>query len=353
MSAVTPPAPLHVVLGTGPAGTTLAEELLRQGLRVRTVDRTGRAKLPGVEAVAADLGSPAAAREAVAGAEVVHHCVNVAYEHQVEMMPALQKVIVDATAEAGARLVVMDTLYPYGPSGGEPLTEDAPWRATSRKGRMRARLDEAYLAAHRAGRLPVVLARAADFYGPRVVNSTLGGAVFPAALTGGTVIALGSLDLAHSFTYIGDVARGMARLSQEPDAFGRAWHLPTAAAPTVREVLDLVRDRTKITFETEVLTEPRSWGPFDDAFMAEYAELFYQHTETQTMVSDAFEQRFGTAPTPLRDGIGATVDWYWSWLAERSAERSAEQSAEGRAEGYAEGREEVCGEGSAAVNGAV
>ncbi|MEV5593333.1 NAD-dependent epimerase/dehydratase family protein [Streptomyces sp. NPDC052496] len=321
MSAVTSsPAPLHVVLGTGPAGTTLAEELLRQGYRVRTVDRSGRGGLPGAEAVAADLGSPAAAREAMAGAAVVYHCVNVAYELQVEVMPALQKVIVDAVAAVGARLVVMDTLYPYGSSGGEPLTEDTPWRATSRKGRMRAQLDEVYLAAHHAGRLPVVLARAADFYGPRVVNSSLGAATFPAALTGGTVMALGCLDLPHSFTYIWDVARGLARLGQEPDAYGRAWHLPTAPAPTVREVLELIREHTGVPFATEVLTEPRPWGGFDEAFMAEYAELFYQHTEAQVMVSDAFERRFGMAATPLRGGVGATVDWYRGWLAQQGVE---------------------------------
>ncbi|MFH8749255.1 NAD-dependent epimerase/dehydratase family protein [Streptomyces rimosus] len=313
-----PARPLHVVLGTGPAGLTLAQVLLRQGLRVRTVDRTGRTVLPGAEAVTADLGSPDAAREAVRGAEVVYHCVNVAYELQVEVMPALQKVIVEAVAAAGARLVVMDTVYPYGPSRGEPLTEDSPWRATSRKGRMRAELDEAYLAAHEAGRLPVVLARAADFYGPRVLNSTLGATTFPPALTGGTVMAIGTLDLPHSFTYIGDVARGLARLGQEPAEYGRAWHLPTAPAPTVREVLDLVRECVGTPFETEVLTEPRAWGPFDESFMAEYAELFYQHTEGQTMVSDAFEQRFGMAPMPLRAGIGATVDWYRGWLMERS-----------------------------------
>ncbi|GAA4986676.1 SDR family oxidoreductase [Kitasatospora paranensis] len=253
-------APLHVVLGTGPAGTTLAEELLRRGHRVRTVDRSGRGGLPGAEAVAADLGDPAAARRAIEGADVVHHCVNVAYELQVEVMPRLQKVLLDAVQDTGARLVVMDTLYPYGPSLGEPLTEDTPWRATSRKGRMRAELDAAYLRAHEEGRARVVLARAADFYGPRVLNSSLGAATFPAALSGGTALALGSLDMPHSFTYIGDVARGLARLGEEPDAFGRVWHLPTVAAPTVRHTLDLVGQLTGVPFETHLLDSPARGG---------------------------------------------------------------------------------------------
>jgi nucleoside-diphosphate-sugar epimerase len=111
---------------------------------------------------------------------------------------------------------VLDTLYPYGSTGGAVMTEDTPWRATSRKGRMRAALDENYLSAHREGRARVVLGRSADFVGPGVVNSALGGAVFPGALTGGEVLALGDIDLPHSYTYIGDVAAGLAALGEHP-----------------------------------------------------------------------------------------------------------------------------------------
>jgi nucleoside-diphosphate-sugar epimerase len=311
----------HVVLGTGPAGSTLAEELIRRGHRVRTVDRTGRVRVPGAEAVTADLMDPGAARAAVDGATVVYHCVNVAYERQVEVLPPLQKVLLDAVEAAGARLVVMDTLYPYGPSHGQPLTEDSPWRATSRKGRMRAELDAAYLQAHRDGRMPVALGRAADFYGPRVLNSSLGATTFPAALTGGTVLALGDLDLSHSFTYIGDVARGLAGLGEERSASGRVWHLPTAPAPTVREVLRLIGQQVDAAFAVEVLDAAGPWGPFDETFMAEYAELFYQHTEAQVMDSSAFDAHFDVRPTPLADGLAATLAWYRRWLAE-SAQRT-------------------------------
>lgn len=54
------------------------------------------------------------------------------------------------------------------------MTEATEWRATTRKGRIRAELDEARLAAHRAGRVSSVLGRSADFVGPGVLNSTLG-----------------------------------------------------------------------------------------------------------------------------------------------------------------------------------
>ncbi|MEC4019355.1 NAD-dependent epimerase/dehydratase family protein [Streptomyces sp. H27-D2] len=309
-------ADLHVVLGTGPAGSSLAAELVRRGHPVRTVDRSGGSPaVPGAERVAADLSDPEAARAAVEGASVVYHCVNVAYHLQVEAMPVIQRAILSAAEKAGARLVVVDTLYPYGETGGRAMTEDTPWRATSAKGRMRAELDRIYLDAHSSGRARVVLGRAADCFGPGVLNSSLGGAAFPGALTGGSVLALGDIDLPHSYSFIGDVARGLAVLGESPDADGRVWHLPTGSAPTTREVHELIAARVghPLTVETLVVAEP--WGPFDAVFMDSYRELFYQHTEPQIMDSSAFERRFGVEPTPLPDALDATIDWYREFLA--------------------------------------
>lgn len=176
---------LQVVLGAGPAGTALAVELVRRGHPVRLVDRAAAGPaLEGVDRFAADVATPEGARAAVGGAAVVYHCVNVAYHLQVEAMPRIQRAVLAAVEAEGARLVVLDTLYPYGETHGAVMTEDTPWNATTDKGVMRAELDARYLAAHTEGRLRVVLGRSADFVGPGVLNSTLGGAVFPAALTG-------------------------------------------------------------------------------------------------------------------------------------------------------------------------
>ncbi|SEF13873.1 NAD-dependent epimerase/dehydratase family protein [Jiangella alba] len=301
---------LHVVLGTGPAGTTLAEQLLRRGHTVRTVDRRGTTPLDGAQPYAADVRDPVAAAAAVAGAAVVYHCVNVPYERQVEVMPRIQESVLAAAEATGARLVVTDTLYPYGPTGGEAMTEETPWRAVAVKGRMRADLDGRYLQAHQRGRVRVTLGRAADFFGPRVFNSSLGAAVFPAALTGETALAMGDIDLPHSYSYIRDVAAGLALLGERPDAAGRVWHLPTAPAVSTRRVHELIAELTGRPLSVDVLTEPGPWGPFDDVFMAEYAELFYQYLEPQVMDSSAFHLTFGVRPTPLADALAETVAWY-------------------------------------------
>ncbi|GHB40016.1 epimerase [Streptomyces viridiviolaceus] len=316
MSATTPQtrAP-HAVLGAGPAGTALARELARRGHPVRLVDRKGGGPaLEGVERFAADVSTPDGARAAAGEAAVVYHCVNVGYHLQVEVMPRVQQAVLAAVQDSGARLVVLDTLYPYGETGGAVMTEDSPWQATSRKGRMRAELDERYLAAHRAGRARVVLGRSADFVGPGVLNSSLGAAVFPGALTGGKVLGLGDIDLPHSHTDIRDVATGLATLGERPEGDGRVWHLPTAPAVSTREIHAMIEKRVGRALDVVVLEEPRPFGPFDEQFMAEYAEMFYQHTEPQIVDSSAFERAFGTAPTPLADTVEATLAWYREWL---------------------------------------
>lgn len=303
--------PLHVVLGAGPAGTTLAGELVRRGHAVRLVSRSAPENtVEGVQPFAADVSTADGALAAAAGAAVLYHCVNVPYHRQVEVMPRIQCAVLAAAEATGARLVVLDTLYPYGPTRGEVMTEDTPWRATSRKGRMRAQLDERYLDAHRAGRARVVLGRSADFVGPGVLNSTLGGAVFPAALGGGEILGLGDIDLPHSYTDIRDVAAGLATLGTRPEGDGRVWHLPTAPAVTTREIHAMIEERVGHPLQRVVLTEPRPFGPFDAEFMDEYAEMFYQHTEPQIVDSTAFERAFGVRPTPLDATLDATVEWY-------------------------------------------
>ncbi|MFG2569318.1 NAD-dependent epimerase/dehydratase family protein [Streptomyces sp. NPDC048567] len=307
---------LHVVLGAGPAGTALAAELAGRGHQVRLVDQSGDGDAPdGVQRFAADASTTEGARAALDGAAVAYHCLNVGYHLQVEVMPRIQRSVLAAAETAGARLVVLDTLYPYGETHGAVMTEDTPWNATSRKGRMRAELDARYLAAHDEGRLRVVLGRSSDFVGPGVLNSTLGGAVFPAALTGGEVPVLGDIDLPHSYTYIGDVAAGLATLGENPDGDGRVWHLPTAPALTTRQIMDLVAQRIGRPLNLTVIAEPRPFGPFDEVFMAEYAEMFYQHTEAQIVDSTAIEKAYGLTPNPMPSTVDATLAWYGELLA--------------------------------------
>ena len=92
--------------------------------------------------------------------------LNPGYQSWAELFPPLQDSVLAAAEATGARLVAMENVYMYGPTGGRPLTEELPYAATTRKGRTRAQMAEDLLEAHRRGRVEVAIGRASDFFGP-------------------------------------------------------------------------------------------------------------------------------------------------------------------------------------------
>ena len=306
----------HVVFGTGPVGATLADELVAGGKRVRLVNRSGQTAEPppaGVELVRGDAADPATVRELSAGAATIYNCTNVPYERWPELLPRLQENMIEGAAAAGAKLVVIDTLYLYGPTGGRPMTETTPHDAVSRKGRLRAELAWGYLQAHRVGKVRVAIGRSADFFGPRVLNSTLGQFAFPPALAGDELVAFGDVDLPHSYAFMPDVARGLVTLGERDEALGREWLLPVNPASTTRRVANAIGAALGRPLEIASipsLDAARALGVLDPVFADEYEELFYQHTEPQIVDSGAIERAFGLRPTPLDEALSATVRWY-------------------------------------------
>lgn len=79
----------------------------------------------------------------------------------------------------------------------------------------------------------------------------------------------------------------------------------------------MIEERVGRPLDLTVIAEPRPFGPFDEVFMAEYAEMFYQHTEGQTVDSSAIEKAFGLSPNPLPDSVDATLAWYRDFLGGR------------------------------------
>src|SRR4051794_3489451 len=128
---------VHLVIGSGPVGTTLALALVRTGERVRVVTRSGRGPdHPGIELVAADVTDLDAAAAAGADAAVVYGCANAPYSAAAweEVWPSLQQGGLAAARAGAGRYVAVENLYTYGEVDGR-RTEATPLAATGRKGR--------------------------------------------------------------------------------------------------------------------------------------------------------------------------------------------------------------------------
>ena len=205
---------LHVVFGTGQVGGALAAHLVRLGLAVRVVSRHQPSALDdGVEWRPADVTDPEAARDAAKGASVIYQCLNAPYTQWPALFPPLQRGVLAAAEDSGALLVSLENLYGYGPAGGRPVTEDLPMAATTVKGRTRAAMTGELLAAAKTGQARITIGRASDFFGPGVTEgSTLGERVFGHALAGRPADFLGNPDLPHTYSYVPDIAAGLATL---------------------------------------------------------------------------------------------------------------------------------------------
>lgn len=304
----------HVVLGTGAIGRAVMEELLQRGESVRMVNRSGKMnEAPaGVQVIASDLYDPANVREMTAGAKVVYHAAQPSYNQWPEKFPLLQKSIIDGLTGSAAKLVLVENLYMYGDTDGKPISEDTPYNAHTRKGRVRAEISRAAFQAHREGRVRVSAGRGGNFFGPWGTDSTMGARAFYPLLRGKPAQLIGRTDQPHSHTYVKDFGTALVILGERPAADGQAWHVPNDQ-PRLSQG-ELVR-----MFAQEAGVEPKisSMGKLMMAIgglfipeARETVEMMYEFDKPFIVDSSKFEQAFGMKAMPMRDAIRETVNWY-------------------------------------------
>ena len=308
----------HVVLGTGAIGRAVMEELLKRGESVRMVNRSGKMdEVPaGVELVASDLYDPAKVRELTRDAEVVYQASQPNYTQWPEKFPLLQKSIIEGLSGSSAKLVLVENLYMYGDTNGKPLTEDTPYHAHTRKGRVRAEISNAAFQAHREGSVTVTSARGGNFFGPWGTDSTMGARVFYPLLRGKPAQLIGRTDIPHSHTYTKDFGRALVLLGEHHEADGQVWHVPNDQ-PLMTQG-DLVR-----MFAEEAGVEPKrsSMGKLMLAIgglfipeAKETLEMMYEFDKPFIVDASKFEKAFGMKATPIREAIRETVHWYKSHM---------------------------------------
>jgi nucleoside-diphosphate-sugar epimerase len=297
-----------LVLGAGQVGPMVAEGLLAAGQTVRIGRRQAApSRVEGVENVAVDVRDADAVARAAEGAGVVYHCVNPLYHQWPGMLLPMTRGIVEGTAKAGARLVVLDNLYMYGDTSH--MTEESPMAPVSKKGALRVQAAELLLEADAAGRVPVAIGRAADFFGPHTpLSMVLGAQFFPRVLAGKSALFFGDPDQLHSYSYTPDVAAGLVALGRG-GARG-VWMLPVQPAETTRAVL--ARFGRALGADVKVSQVPvwvlRAAGVFWRTG-AEIAEMTYQWQQPYVLDDTRIRSRFGLAPTPWDDAVATTVAW--------------------------------------------
>jgi nucleoside-diphosphate-sugar epimerase len=297
---------LHVIVGAGPVGTSVARLLAERGERVRLISRRGTGpQHPAIEPVAADATQADRLAELARGAAALYNCANPLYHRWLTDWPPLAAALLTAAERSGAVLAVASNLYGYGPVDG-PITEATPLAATHPKLRLRADMWREALARQEAGRLRVTEIRSSDYV---EANSILSFVLARPIRAGKRAFVPGALDVPHSWTTIADAARALVTVATDARAWGRAWLTPTNPPLTVRALA--ARFASVVGAPAPKLSPipyPVLWtaGLFVP-LVRELRATRYQFVSPFVVDASATEKTFGLSPTDLDAALRAVA----------------------------------------------
>jgi nucleoside-diphosphate-sugar epimerase len=232
-----------LIFGFGAVGAATARRLIESGRPVRIAQRQRPLDLPADAGfTATDILDPAAVLAAAQGASQIVLSVGFQYDGKIwrDVWPRAMANVLAAAEAIRARVVFVDNLYMYGPQFA-PLRENMPLTEFGQKPAVRAEITRMWMAASDAGRVTFASLRAPDFYGPGVgAVSHFGDLGFGALAKGKSATLVIPPDTLHEFAYVPDIARAVVTLLDAPDdAYGQAWHVPSAPTRTARDIFAL------------------------------------------------------------------------------------------------------------------
>src|ERR1700716_2916071 len=302
------------ILGAGGAiGSELVKELTARDEPIRLVSRNPK-QVPGAaETVAADLSNLDDTVKANFGSRVAFLLVGLKYDITVwrSLWPRIMRNAIEAAKRSGARLIFFYNVYMYGKVGG-PMTEQTPFRPSSKKGEIRAQIATMLLNEMKMGNLSGLIARSADFYGPHARTGIPNVLVFDKLAKGAKASWFVNDSVKHSFTFTPDAARSLILLADNESAWNQTWHVPTAAdPPTGKQFIELAATKFGTQPKYRVLTRPMLWlaGWFDTTVRESY-EMLYQYESEYIFDSTKFTKAFRFQPTSYAEGVRRTAQAY-------------------------------------------
>lgn len=306
--------------GEGFIGSHLAEELLRQGARVRVLAHYNPFGKLGwldpevhseIEVMVGDVRDSDRVQSVVEGCDVVFHLaalIGIPYSYvapdsyvQVNVMGTQNVANACRRAEV-SRLVHTSTSETYGTAIKVPISEDHPLQPQSPYSASKIGGDMMALSYFHAFDLPVAVVRPFNTYGPR--QSTR--AVIPTILAqlhgGATELHLGSTSPTRDFTYVDDTVAGFMAVASCDRAIGQVVNVGSGAEIAIG---DLVQKLIDITGSSAVIKTDQS-------------RIRPSGSEVERLWCDNSRAREWTGWKPevsLHSGLQRTSDWIKANLA--------------------------------------
>lgn len=318
----------HKVLITGAdgfIGSQLAEALVDAGADVTALslynsfggrgwlDNTSPERRDRMRHVSGDIRDPHQMMALVVGQDVVFHLaalIAIPYSYDAPGSYVDTNVhgtlnLLTAAREAGvSRFIHTSTSEVYGSAQFTPITEAHPLQGQSPYSASKIGADVMATAFYNSFELPVVTLRPFNTYGPRqseraVIPTIIRQALDPNCET----IRLGDLTPTRDFNYVGDTVTGFLAAAAVKDAeLGQTFNCGSGRMVSIGEVAQTILKHTDCGKPIE--TDEIRMRPPGSEVMALMAD------------ASAFTTATGWTPeTKLETGLGLTIDWWRSHMA--------------------------------------
>jgi nucleoside-diphosphate-sugar epimerase len=302
----------QTILGAGGAiGVELAKALNNYTNNIKLVSRNPKKINSSDQLFSADITKREDVFKAIEGSEIVYLTVGFDYNTKVwqQVWVPLITNTIDACAQYKAKLVFFDNVYAIGGNNVNHITESSPISPTSKKGEVRAKVDQLILQNIESNNIDAIIARAPDFFSGVKEKSILMNTVYDNLIKGKKAQWFCNAKAIHSCGYTPDLAKGTAILGNTPQAFNQVWNLPTSSEKVTGEAwINLFAEALGKSNKYQTLPK---WGMnllgVFVPIIKEMAEMSYQYDRDYFFDSSKFTSAFNYQPTSNKEAVAQTI----------------------------------------------
>lgn len=288
---------MQTILGAnGQIATELARTLHQHHTGdLRLVSRKPRKVNDDDTLMAANLLDTGQTMQAVKGSRIVYFTAGLPPDSTLweEQFPVMLKNALQACRAAGASFAYFDNTYMY-PQNSQIQTEETRFAPVGRKGRVRAAMASMVLEEMARGDIPVLIARAPEFYGPGKTQSFTNALIIDRLKAGRRPLVPVRDDTRRTLVWTPDASRGLATLGNTPDAYGQTWHLPCCDdRPTYKTFVTMASRIFGRTPSYSVIGKwPLIFAGIFSKKVREIRELLPRYEQDNLFDSTKFKRRF-------------------------------------------------------------
>lgn len=296
-------------------GSHLTEMLLEQGHQVRALSYYNSfnywgwlddIRHPNLEVVTGDVRDPHFCKHIAQGIDVIFHLaalIAIPYSYvapdsyvDTNMKGTLN--ICQAAKENGVkRVLVTSTSEVYGTAQYVPINENHPKQPQSPYSATKIAADAVAMSFYNAFKLPVVIVRPFNTYGPRQSGRAIIPTIISQIVNGKQEIKLGDLTPTRDFNFVKDTCRGFIELSKCNAAIGQEVNIASNYEISMRDTLELIAKLMKV----------------DVKFVEDEQRLRPKSSEVFRLWGDNAKIKSLTGFTPqysIERGLQETIDWF-------------------------------------------